>query len=244
MPAPATIKRGEREARLVLDVLEADALGAPDEHGEGVGGVDDALDVEAGVLGLPGGVDEHREMVQQRPLGLCARASGAHLDECPPDLHAVVAPRAEAEVDPALDRRLGVRSAEGDVVEVVVDVRVRLDEPEPEPFGDVEVGLARPRLVELEPFGEPGERAAEVGDAQRDVLECPSFAHALRVEERQLAAARVRADERELVRPVDHVHAEVARDEVGDRVSVRDPEGNVVQRLRVHDADLTHRPRV
>ena len=54
-------------------------------------------------------------------------------------------------------------------------------------------------------------------------------------EERQLPAPRVGADERERVRPVDHVHPEMADDEVGDGVAVGEPVGDVVEGLRVHD---------
>src|SRR5205823_6770831 len=44
---------------------------------------------------------------------------------------------------------------------------------------------------------------------------------------------------RERVRAVDHVHAETGRDEVGDRVAVRDPVRDVVELRRVHAESLT-----
>ena len=54
----------EREGRLVLDVLELDAVRAPDEHREGVRRVDDVGDLEAAPLGflevLVGRVDAQR----------------------------------------------------------------------------------------------------------------------------------------------------------------------------------------
>src|SRR5438128_1144182 len=66
-------------------------------------------------------------------------------------------------------------------------------------------------------------RLREVRDAQRDVLERATFTRTLGVEQRQLPAPRIRANERERVLPVDDVHAKVAGDEVHDRFSVRDP---------------------
>ena len=64
----------EREARLVLDVLELDPVGAPDEDGERVGGVDDVGDLEPArprlALDVGGAVDEERQMVEERPVDL------------------------------------------------------------------------------------------------------------------------------------------------------------------------------
>ena len=67
------------------------------------------------------------------------------------------------------------------------------------------------------------------------MLERAPLARPLGVEERQLAAPRVRADQRERVGPVDDVHPDAGRDEVGDRVAVGDPERDVVERLRFVD---------
>ena len=53
-------------------------------------------------------------------------------------------------------------------------------------------------------------------------------------EQRQLPAPRVRADERERILPVDDVHPDVARQEIDDRLAVRDPEGDVIQGLGPH----------
>ena len=81
---------GQREFRLVLDVLDAHPLGAPDEDGTSVRSVDDVVD-DTHVLGLRDvlvdGVDEHREVVQQRPLGSPGIA-GMELDEGAADLDA------------------------------------------------------------------------------------------------------------------------------------------------------------
>src|SRR5439155_24931766 len=72
----------------------------------------------------------------------------------------------------------------------------------------------------------------------RDVLGSATAARALGVEQRQLAAARVRADERELVLPVDDVHAEMRRREIRDRIPLVDPEGDVIQGIRLQAASL------
>ena len=66
------------------------------------------------------------------------------------------------------------------------------------------------------------------------MLERAGLARPLGLEERQLAAPRVRADEREAVGAVDHVHAEMGDREVGDLVARVRPEGDVVERQRLH----------
>ncbi len=82
---------GERERRLVLDVLDTHPLGPPEEHRVRVRGVDDVVDLDAEVVRggdvLVRGVDEHGEMVQQRLLGR-ARLSRVELDPRPADLDA------------------------------------------------------------------------------------------------------------------------------------------------------------
>src|SRR3954451_7030307 len=56
IPAPATTRSGsaldEREGRLVLDVLELDAVRAPHEHGVCVRRIDNVGDLEPAFLGL------------------------------------------------------------------------------------------------------------------------------------------------------------------------------------------------
>ena len=56
----------------MLDVLDAHAVGAPDEHGLRVRRVDHAVD-DAALFRLGrmvvGGIDEHRDVVQQRLVG-------------------------------------------------------------------------------------------------------------------------------------------------------------------------------
>ena len=84
------------------------------------------------------------------------------------------------------------------------------------------------------PVGQRGARRREVGDAQTDVLERARLARPLGVEERQLAAPGVAAHQREVALLRDHVHAEMALEERGDRLAVGDPESNVVERLRLH----------
>ena len=155
------------------------------------------------------------------------------LDERAADLDAPRAGGREAVALVLLGRRLGRRRAERDVVEVVLDVGPRLDERHEDPFSDVEDVR---RAV-----GQRGARRGEVGDAQRDVLEHAPLARAFGVEERQLAAPRVAAEQREVRLLRDHVHAEVALAERGDRLAVGDPEGDVIESLRLHADTLAAR---
>jgi hypothetical protein len=73
------------------------------------------------------------------------------------------------------------------------------------------------------------------------VLERAALTRPLGLEERQLAAASVRADEGELVGSLDHVHAEMSGDEVRDWIALGDPERDVVERLRPHRSRITMR---
>src|SRR5215204_4707507 len=80
MPAPATTRSAkrsdQREAGLVLHVLDAHAGRAAQEHGERVGCVLDVVDLDAALLGvalhLVGRIHEQRDVVEQRALGLGA----------------------------------------------------------------------------------------------------------------------------------------------------------------------------
>ena len=135
MPAPAIETSRERERRLVLDVLDAHALRAPEERGEGVRSIDDRLDLDAEILRvgdhLVGGVDEHRQVVEQRPLGLAGLAR-VELDVGAADLDARGPGRLEAVPQVLRGRPLRVARVQGDVVEVVLDVGRRLDERDPD----------------------------------------------------------------------------------------------------------------
>ena len=106
--------------------------------------------------------------------------------------------------------------------------------PRRSPSRDVEIGLAVARPLDLDVLAEVGERLLEVGDAQRHVLERATLAGPFLGEERQLAAARVGPDEGERVGAIDDVHADSSGDEVRDAVAVGDPEGDVVEGLRLH----------
>src|SRR5207248_4914302 len=89
-----------------------------------------------------------------------------------------------------------------------------------------------------------GERGLEIGDAQGDVLERAALARTFRVEERQLAATRVRAEQRELVGLVDHVHPETCSEECRDRLAVGEPVRDVVELRRIHPPTVPGRLRV
>src|SRR6185437_2756838 len=178
IPAPAISNSGQGEGRLVLDVLDLDPLRAPDEHGVRVCRVDDVVDLDPELAGLRdvilGRLDQNGEMVQQRPLRI-ARLTLVELDERPADLHPWRArgPRrssGEAQPEVLLGRLLGRLRPQRDVVEVVLDLRRRLDEPEPQPFRDVCVDLTVAWPVQLGAV-ERAERRAEARDPQRDVLE-------------------------------------------------------------------------
>jgi hypothetical protein len=70
-------------------------------------------------------------------------------------------------------------------------------------------------------------------------LQSAPLARPLGLEQRQLPAPCVGADERECIRPVDNVHPDAGSDEVGNRVAIRDPQRDVVERLRRHAPELT-----
>ena len=225
----------------MLDVLDLDALGPPDEHGVRVRRVDEVGDLDAELTRLLDvlvrRVDEHREVVQQRALRVAGLAR-VELDVRAADLHARRARGARRGGEkPSARTRAAVCSGRAreqrGVVEVVLDVGRRLDEAEPQLFVDVEVRLPLARLLDLDAL-EAAQRVVEARDPQRDVLERAALARPLRLEQRQLPAPRVGADEREAVRPLDHVHAEAGGDEVGDRVAIRDPERDVVERLAAY----------
>ena len=210
------------------------------------GGVDDVVDLDAelarlgDVLARPTRPSTARWFSSGRSGS--PGVAGVELDERAADLDArAPGGRARAALKPSAVRRGGRRGsgrAERDVVEVVLDVGRRLDEPEPQPLADVEVGLA---VARRSTSGRRRGRARplEVDTRSADVLERAAFARALGGEERQLAAPRVGADERERVRAVDHVHPELPVSEVGDGVAVGDPEGDVVERLGLTPARIS-----
>jgi len=65
-----------------------------------------------------------------------------------------------------------------------------------------------------------------------------ALARPVGVEQCQLASARVAAHQGEVVLARDHVHPEVALEELGDRIAVRDPECDMVEGLRLHGARI------
>src|SRR5206468_3975409 len=71
----------------------------------------------------------------------------------------------------------------------------------------------------------------------------PALAGTFLDEQRQLSTPRIGADEGEHVRSLDHVHADMARHEVGVAVAVRDPERDVIERLGPHPAQSICRER-
>ena len=112
------------------------------------------------------------------------------------------------------------------MVEVVLDLGLRLDEADPEAVADLE-----PLLV---PVRQRLDRLVEARDAQPDLGQRPGLAPRRLCEQRQLAVAGVRADEREPLRALDDVHPEMRHREVRDRVTVFDPERHMVEPLELH----------
>ena len=227
----------------MLDVLDPHALRAPDEDRERVRGVDDVVDLDAEVarrgLVFVGRVDEHGEVVEERPFRR-PRLAGLELDPRPADLDARAPGRAgrcgaEAEGAVLRCRRLRIGGAERDVIEVVVEVGLGLDEAERDAFCHLEVRLALTPPLDLEVVRQLRERVFEVVHAKGDVFERTALAWRFGREERQLPAPRVGADERERVGAVDHVHSEVRYRKARYRVAIREPVGDMVESLRVHD---------
>ena len=69
--------------------------------------------------------------------------------------------------------------------------------------------------------------------------ERPALARPLLGKECQLAPSGVGADERKAVGPLDHVHSQMRRREVGDAIAVGDPERHVVERGGLHPSQIT-----
>ena len=100
------------------------------------------------------------------------------------------------------------------MVEVVIEVGLRLHETEGDALVQFEKRLALSPPLDLETVRQLGERLLEVAHPQGHVLERAAFPRSFRREERQLSAARVGADERERVGAVDDVHPEMTDGEV------------------------------
>src|SRR3954452_172634 len=238
MPAPATIRSGmartllQREAGLVLDVLDADAVRAAHEDGQRVGGVLYVVDLPSVLLGLlldrRGRVDEHGEVVEQLALALLA-AAALEADDLVGDRGDAVA-AVEAELGEPLGAHRGVGHAQDDVVEVVVEVVRILDEAHAQAAGSGEGHQAGARALEVDDgVAEAPGRRLEVVDAQDDALEHARVARALGVEERELAAAGIGADEGEVVGALDLVRAGAIEQESGQGRPLVGPEGDVVE---------------
>src|ERR687895_106238 len=121
------------------------------------------------------------------------------------------------------------------MIEVVLGLRRRLDEPEIDPVAEVE---ERAAVLSLDDHvvGQLVHRRVQVVHTKRDVLEGTALTRSFSLEQRQLPLARIGADQREGVGPLDDVHAEVRRDEVGDAVPVGEPVRDVIEGLRAHGA--------
>ena len=228
---------GQREARLVLDVLDPHAVRAPDEDGERVRRVDEVVDLDAEVerpaLVLVGRVDEHGQMIQERPLRRPG-SPGDELDQAPP-----TATRGQptAGARPKPSRAVLRRGRPGSVARSATwsrsysrSVAPRRDRADA--LAELEVRLA---LAPRSTASPSGSRPAPRRDRypQRHVLERAAFPRAVGREERQLAAARVGADEvKRSVRSITCIpRRATAKSATASRSG---PEGDMVERLRVH----------
>jgi hypothetical protein len=210
----------------VLDVLQLDPAGAPEEERVRIRRVDDVGDVEPATTRflnvLVDRLDQESEMVEKRSLGL-ARIARLEVDV------RFTGPQAAALDGETERRQLGegrvrIRDAEGHVVDVVGRA-VRFD------------GHER----------HTGRRARELltgasWHSDRDVRQDAPIAGTVGRKEGELAAPGVRSDERERVRALDHVHAQPFGEEIGEGIPVLDPESDVVERLDTHTTSSTHHP--
>ena len=164
-------------------------------------------------------------MVEQRPLAASV-AGAARLE---PDVlvrhHEPVVVIVEAEPAHRIGGLLRRRHPQHHVVDVVVRPvgAIGGDQPEPESFRPRERSHAMAVALNVHVVRQPGERRVEVVHAKDDALERPGIARPLGGEERQLAAACVRSDERELVGAVDLVHPEVVAEELREGVAIGHP---------------------
>jgi hypothetical protein len=76
----------------------------------------------------------------------------------------------------------------------------------------------------------------EARDAQSDLSQRARLAAGLGIEQRELSAPGMRADEREAVRALDDVHPEMGGREACDHIAVFNPECYVVEPLEFHAA--------
>ncbi len=207
----------------MLDVLEPDPIGPPDEDGPRVLRVDDPVDLETPLSGLVldqiGSVDEEREVVEQWARGLLGAAVAQH-DPLARHVKRAVLP-VEAHRFELARRRARIPHAKDDVIEV--GRLVSRDEPEwklrycihahhPVTLDELETGRT-----------EAGARILEIGHAQSHTLQHAALPRPVGVEERQLPAAGVAADEREVVRPLDLVHRAAPGQQRGQPISLGDP---------------------
>ena len=170
-------------------------------------------------------VDQHGQVVEQRLVGI-AGVARMELDVRAAHLNARMPVdggrgRIEAETLVLLRGRRRIGREERDVIQVVLGVCPRFDDPNADVLAEIELGLLR-----------------YLGNPQADVFEGSRLTRAFGAEEGQLAAASIGPDEREVLLLVDHVHPELARQELRDGLPVRQPEGDVVKSLRFHAATL------
>jgi hypothetical protein len=226
----------------VLDVLELDPVRAPDEDRKGVRRVSHLGDLDAAPLGLLelilAGVDQQRDVIEERLLSL-GRVGANQGDRLVADREASVPVGRQAKLRESVSGPVRVWNAQHHVVDVVLDLCAgALDQAETEPLARLEPGDAVLAALDLEVRRQLVERAREIAHAQHDPLEHSGLARSLGYEESQLAAPRIRADKREVVAAFDHMHAEMAAHEVGQCVAVRNPEGHMIESIRLHGRSL------
>ena len=151
-----------------------------------------------------------------------ARIAGQQLEVRAADLHPAVAGRREAERLPPLDRLDRIRGHECNVVEVELRIGFGFDQHDLEALAQIDSRVA----------------TVQRRDAQADPRERPALPRAFRIEERELAAARVGAEQGEAIGLLDHAHAEPVDGHLGHPVAVCDPERDVIESPRIHLARI------
>ena len=82
--------------------------------------------------------------------------------------------------------------------------------------------------------GSASDRLLQIAYAQHHAFQHSWVPWPVGREQRELAAPGIGAHQREVVGAIDHVHAKMAAGEVGEGVAVGDPEGDMIEGIRLH----------
>ena len=213
IPAPAIGGQlHERERRLVLDVLDLHALRAPHEHGVRVRCVDDVGDLGGQLFRVVARSTSTARWFRSGRSGSVGSPAW-NSRYAPPSSTRGTPSRGSASLKPSERYRARLPRGRSSTAR-----RGR--------------GRSRPRPspddVHRQPLADVVRGLRSVVDAQRHVLERALLTRPLLVEERELEATRIRAEQREAIGALDRVHAEIRDQPLGDRVAVGYPQRDVV----------------